>query len=117
MKNERGKLLLPRGPQTDGAAKYSPCKQNPQSEGQTPGQGIVPEPAIDGFLDQVWECKVGLVREMAARSGLGSSSGSRPESLWLETVFLAVCVCWGHLLRVLKTCGHFSQCHVSDGEA
>ena len=95
MKNERGKLLLPRGPQTDGAAKYSPCKQNPQSEGQTPGQGIVPEPAIDGFLDQVWECKVGVVREMAARSGLGSSSGSRPESLWLETVFLAGCVCSG----------------------
>lgn len=59
MKNERGKLLLPRGPQTDGAAKYSPCEQNPQSEGQTSEQGVVPEPAMDGFFDQVWECKVG----------------------------------------------------------
>ena len=39
--------------------KYSPREQNPQSEGQIPGQGIVPEPAVDGFLDQVWERKVG----------------------------------------------------------
>ena len=59
IKNERGKLLLPCGPQTDRVAKYSQREQNPQSEGQIPGQGIVPEPAVDGFLDQVWECKVG----------------------------------------------------------
>ena len=58
IKNERGKLLLPCGPQTDRVAKYSQREQNPQSEGQIPGQGIVPEPAVDGFLDQVWDCKV-----------------------------------------------------------
>lgn len=36
-----------------------------------------------------------VVREIAARSRLGSRSGSRPKSLWLETVFLAGCVCAG----------------------
>lgn len=56
-KNERGEPLLPRGPQTEGAAKDSTYGQSPCLGRRTRGRGIFPEAALDVFLGQVRGCK------------------------------------------------------------
>lgn len=58
-KKERGKSLLPHGPKTKEAAKYSTLEPSPELVWQAWEQGIFREAALDVFLGQVWEWKVG----------------------------------------------------------